>query len=117
MRLSRKFRTLETSVETFETAFNVKLASAILQFVSDNLRPDSHLQLFFKDWFLRNSVVLDSDCEPLSNIEFLFRYDHMFWKCIRQIFSDYLNSCNAIDQEAKKNFGTVLFAFFYILIF
>ena len=99
-RISRKFKTLTTSIESVELTFKMIVATEIMSFLSERITASLPLRKFFVDWFLQ--------CEEdagINNLGVLMTTDHLLWKSVRIGFNGILNSCNAIDQESKKQIG------------
>lgn len=103
-RISRKFKTLITSVESVEITFKMIVATEIMTFLSERITSSLPLRKFFVDWFLQCTKLPESD-ETTNNLGILMESDHLLWKRVRLGFNDILNSCNAIDQESKKQIG------------
>ena len=116
-RISRKFKTLITSVESVDMTFKMIVATEIMSFLSERITSSLLLRKFFVDWFLECSkipkipvitdipVIPESDEIIVNNLGILMEADHLLWKRVRLAFNDILNSCNAIDQESKKEIG------------
>ena len=79
------------------------VATEIMSFLSERITASLALRKFFVDWFLE--YTKDETDEPVNNLGILMATDHLLWKSVRSGFNDILNSCNAIDQESKKQIG------------
>lgn len=100
-RISRKFKTLTTSVESVELTFEMILATEIVSLLSIESSTSSLLKKYFVEWFLEDH----KEDSSTNNLGVIFTLDHMLWKSVRLNFNEILNSCNAIDQESKKRIG------------
>lgn len=102
LRISRKFKTLTTSAESENMVFDMILCTEIVSFCSKIIPNSSILRKFFVDWFLTDA---SGRSDGNNNLEMLLSLDHLLWKSVRLGFNEILNSCNAIDQESKKQIG------------
>lgn len=84
------------------------VATEIITFLSDKISSSYPLRRFFVDWFLESDGII-------NNLGTLMELDHLLWKRIRLGFNDILNSCNAIDQESKKQVGKI-FNLYFVMI-
>lgn len=101
--MNRKFKTLTTSAEEVGTAFKIILSTEIVAYLSEKCSVSSSLRRAFVDLFLEEFV--GSPDQKNNNLGILLCYDHLLWKSVRLNFNEILNSCNAIDQESKKEIG------------
>lgn len=85
--------------------FKMILSSEIMSFLSERITSSLPLRLFFVNWFLQCTKVSDEYSDTINNLGILMRTDHLLWKSVRSGFNNILNSCNAIDQESKKQIG------------
>lgn len=84
-------------------AFAMILSSEIITFFSNTISNSPNLRKFFVDWFLADI----KDQPDVNNLGMLLSLDHLLWKSVRLGFNEILNSCNAIDQESKKQIGMI----------
>lgn len=90
------------------------LATEIVSLLSLESSISSLLKKYFVEWFLKE---FEED-SSIKNLDILFKFDHLLWKSVRLNFNEILNSCNAIDQESKKQIGKLLILkYFYKLFF
>ena len=84
-------------------------ATEIMSFLSERIASSLPLRKFFVDWFLECTILPETEeigaSERVNNLGLLMEMDHLLWKRVRLGFNDILNSCNAIDQESKKQIG------------
>lgn len=81
--------------------FEMVLITEIVSILSAKSSTSSLLRNYFVEWFLEEFKE-DSNT---NNLGIIFTFDNLLWKSVRLNFNEILNSCNAIDQESKKEIG------------
>ena len=82
-------------------AFEMILITEIVSILSVESSTSSLLRKYFVEWFLEEF----KEDSSTNNLGIIFKFDHLLWKSVRLNFNEILNSCNAIDQESKKEIG------------
>ena len=85
------------------------LATEIVSHLAIKSSSSSLLRKYFAEWFLEES----NEEADVKNLDIIFKNDHLLWKSVRLNLTEILNSCNAIDQELKKQIGKNYILFIY----